>query len=333
VIRALQLTLAATALLAGCGHGKKSAPEAARRVNARPTASTSASVDSVDLDEEYLLRAQVAALVPLRGPGVRPGMLEASLDAPQGRRIALAQPAFTAAPTAYRAPLAFYRLARALGLHVVPVTVVHVISVAELGAALDGQHEGLSILRELRVQNDGTVDVMLSMRSTASAGAPWEALRGALVEVDEGREVTTWNRWASAPSPARGEDGALLRDYVEMRVLDYLAANVARRTVTRSGSALVLTDNGAAFPPHPDGPTLNHMLRALCAVARFPRGLRAALVGLDRARAAAAFAGGGFETWLLSPRSLVELDERRAALLTLVEARIAERGAEAVLVL
>jgi hypothetical protein len=333
VIRAVPLTLAATALLAGCGHGKKSAPEAALVMSASATASADVSIDRVEPDEEYLLRASVTTLVPLQGPGVRPGAFEVSLDGPEGRRIARAEPAFSAAPTAYRAPLAFYRLARALGMRVVPVAVVHAISVTDLGAALDGQQGGLPILRELRVQNDGTVDVFLATRSSAAAGSPWEAPRGTPVEVHQGREVTTWHRWASAPSPAPGEDGALLRDYVEMRILDYLAANVARRTATRSGSALVLADNGTAFPPRPDGPTLDHMLRGLRAVARFPRGLRTALAGLDRARAAAAFAGGGFETWLLSPRSLVELDERRAALLTLVEARIAERGVGAVLTL
>lgn len=328
--RAVQLALAATALLAACKHREWSAPEAVPVASA----TVSASFDAIDLDEESLLRASVEALVPLRGPAGRSGLFEASLDTRRGRRIALAQPAFTAAPLAYRAPLAFYRLAQLLGVRAVPVTVVHAISVAELGAALDGQREGLSILRELRIQNDGSVDVLLATRSSASAGSPWEALRGgAVVELDQGREVTAWDRWASAPAPAPGEDSALLRDYVEMRVLDYLAANVARRTVTRSGSALVVADNGTAFPPHPDGPTLDHMLGSLRAVARFPRGLRAALTGLDRSRAAAAFAGGSFGSWLLSPRALVDLDERRAALLTLVEARIAERGADVVLAL
>ncbi len=80
-----------------------------------------------------------------------------------------------------------------------------------------------------------------------------------------------------------------------------------------------------------DRPTLDHLLRRLRALARFPRGLRDALVRFDRGRAAATFTAGGFEAWLLAPRTVVELDERRAALLTLVEARIAERGAAAVL--
>jgi hypothetical protein len=215
-------------------------------------------------------------------------------------------------------------------MRVVPVTVVRAVSVSELGGALEGSG-GLTALRALRVQNDGTVDVLLATRGSASAGSPWDAPGGALVAVDGGVEVGTWDTWASAPAQAPGEDGALLRDYVEMRVLDYLAANVGRRTARRAGHALVLADDGAVFSPHPDGPALDVLLRRLRGVARFPRGLRDALARFDRAHATAAFAEGGFETWLLPPRVLVELDERRAALLTLIEARVAERGAEAVL--
>src|SRR5262249_34378561 len=183
------------------------------------------------------------------------------------------------------------------------------------------------------VQNDGTVDVLLATRSSASAGSPWEGARGSPIDVVEGREAARWERWAEAAAPVPGEDGALLRDYVGMLVLDYLAANVGRRTVMRAGSALVLVDNGSAFPPRTDQATLDRMLRRLRTMARVPRRLREALVRFDRERAAATFNEGGFERWLLAPRTVVEIDERRAALLTLVEARIAERGAAAVLAL
>ena len=339
------LAVAAPGLLGGCGLGRWAGPGGA--ASAAPCVSVSASATPIpstipsaagpeaapDPDEETLRRSRLAGLAPLHGPGARAGVFEAALDAPGGRREAIAEPATVAAPTAYRVPLAFYRLARALGIRVVPVTVVRAIPLGELGGALEPRGGGLPVLRGLRVQNDGTVDVLLATRASASAGSPWEAPRGALVAVDAGPEVSAWDRWASAAEPAPGEDGALLRDYVEMRVLDYLAANLARRTTLRSGRALVLADNAAAFSPHPDGPTLDAMLRRLRAVARFPRGLRDALARFDRARAAAAFAEGGFETWLLPPRVLVELDERRAALLTLLEARVADRGAAAVLAL
>lgn len=275
-----------------------------------------------------LRHASLVRLVAIHGPGVRPGLFEAHL----GGEIGRAELSLKADPTACKAPLAFSRLARALGAGVVPITVHRMLTFDELGAALDHDPDARPLMRELAVQNDGTVDVLLATRAGSSARSPW-GLPGAPVDVTAGREVATWDRWASAPAPAPDEDSALLRDYVEMLVLDYLAANVARREALRVDHALVLADNGSAFPPHANRPTLDRMLRRLRGVARFPRGLRVALGGFDRARAAAAFAQGGFATWLLSPRTLVELDERRAALLTLIEARVAERGAEAVLTL
>src|SRR6185437_4658398 len=116
----------------------------------------------------------------------------------------------------------------------------------------------------------GTVDVLLATGASASAGSPWEAPRGVAVAVNAGPGVATWDRWASAEAPLPGEQGGLLRDYVEMRVLDYLAADLGRNTALRSGDALVLADNAGAFAAHPDGPTLDAMLRRIRAFRRFP---------------------------------------------------------------
>lgn len=265
-----------------------------------------------------------------RGPGVRRGLLEAALE---GGRSARAEPASGAAPIAYRTPAAFSRLARALGMDVVPVTVVRAVPAFELAAAAEGDAGARALVADLRVQNDGTVDVLLSTPSSASAGSPWDAAAGQLFDPGDEKAVGTWQRWAEAAAPAPGEDGALLRGYLEMLALDYLAANGARHAALRTGHGICLAENGTAFPPHADPPSLDRLLRRLRAAARFPRGLRDALARFDRARAAAVFQEGPFPGWLLSPRALVELDERRAALLTLLEARIAERGAEAVLTL
>lgn len=327
-------------VLAGCGQGRAGATASASTTAsviasatttaiATTTATTSTTASTSATAEEGILRTSaIEGLVAQRGPGVRRGVFELRL-AGEGRRMGTAEPALLAAPTAYRAPLAFSLLARELGMRVVPPAVVRAVPVAELGAALG---EGAkALLGELRVQNDGTVDVLLAARSSPSAGSPWEAPRGTPFDPSEERETAAWARWAASSQPAAGEDGALLRDYLEMLVLDYLTANVARRTAVRAGSALVLVDNASAFPARVDGPSLDKMLRRLRAVARFPRGLRDALARFDRARAEATFHEGGFEGWLLAPRTLVELDERRAALLTLIEARLAERGAASVL--
>ncbi len=323
-------------VLAGCGRAQGTTGGPGLTEIATPTASAVSSakvvaaLEPVDPDEAYLLGAPIVQLKAQRGPGVRSGVYTASLGESSASRTATAEPATAAAPIAWKAPLAFYRLARALGMHVVPVAVVRPFAIDDLARALGADPGAGAILRDLRVQNDGTVDVLLASPAGTSAGSPWGP-RGAPFDASADREVASLDRWAAAPSPVSGEDGALLRDYVEMLVLDYLSANVARRTAMRSGSALVLADNGSAFPPHADRPTLDRLLRRLRAVARFPRSLRDALSRFDRDRAAAVFTGGAFETWLLAPRTVVELDERRAALLTLVEAHIAERGPAAVL--
>jgi hypothetical protein len=327
----------AVLVLAGCGRaqttteGTTGGRSLAATAMPAATALTSASValEQIDPDEEYLQHAVLAQLKPQRGPGVRSGVYTAALG---GTRTATAEPATTAAPIAWKAPLAFYRLARALGMHVVPIAVVRAVALDDLAVALSAEPDARAFLGDLRVQNDGMVDVLLATPASPSVGSPWGA-RGRPFDASADRDVAALDVWAASPAPVPGEDGALLRDYVEMLVLDYLAANVARRTAMRAGSALVLADNGSAFPPHADRPTLDRLLRRLRAVARFPRGLRDALSLFDRSKAAAVVTAGGFEAWLLAPRTVVELDERRAALLTLVEARIAERGAPAVLAL
>ena len=67
----------------------------------------------------------------------------------------------------------------------------------------------------------------------------------AALEDIAGRCCRFWNGANSLLIPI-GEDGALLRDYVEVRVLDYLAADQARPEVLRKGSGLALADNAPA---------------------------------------------------------------------------------------
>jgi hypothetical protein len=237
--------------------------------------------------------------------------------------------ALVADPNAYRRPLAFARLARAMGARVVPRAALRHVSAGDLAAAAGDA--GASVVREARVLNDGTVDVLVTARSTPHAGSAWEDPVGKVIDPTDAREMALWDRWASSPTPAQGEDAGLLRDYVEMIALDYLAADDARRSAVVTPRAIVLVDNASAFPPHPDARMLDRLLRRLRAAERFPRGFYAALHAFDKARAEATFASGSFETWILTPRARVELDERRAALLTLLSAKIAARGEGAVL--
>ncbi len=283
--------------------------------------------------ESALASGTLVALTPAAGAGASAGIFAATLAEPAGS--ATVTLALTSAPTAYRRPLAFARLAAALGMHVVPAAAERHVSAGEIAALLEPQREIAALVgARLRVLNDGTVTALL-VASAPSALAPgWDPRLARRVEARASYEVRTWERWASSPDLAAGEDSRVTRDFVEMLVLDYLSANATRRTLLTSarGDALVLDDNREAFPVTAPPAAVDQLLRRLKPVARFPRGLRAALLAFDRESAREALAPpGSFEEWLVSPRGLIELDERRAGLLSLVEARVAERGEAAVL--
>jgi hypothetical protein len=333
----------ALVLASGCGERGRAGPVAtassasSATASATTTSATTASAEAARAaalplgpEERLLLEAPIVAAALAPGP-IRKGGLDALLG--EERRSAAMDPAPLADPVGYRRALAYARLARAIGARVVPATALRQVSAGELAKLAEGSAELTALVRAARVLNDGTVDALMAARAPAHAGSPWEAPVGMIIHPESGAGPATWERWARSPTPLPGEQAGLLRDYVEMLVLDYLAANVSRQRVQVVGEALVLADNGSAFPPRVDAPTLDKMLRRLRAVERFPRGLLGALGALDRDRAAAVFAEGRFSERLLSPRVLVELDERRAALLTLIDARVTVRGADAVLCL
>jgi hypothetical protein len=328
-IAAMGLGCTAPAAADRCPEISASAP-----IVAAPTIASAARPRARDPAERALEDSAIVALKPAAGLGPSAGIFVATLaEAAGSAGSATLTLALASAPTAYRRPLAYARLAAALGMHVVPAAVERHLGAGEIAALLE-PYPGLAALlaTRLRVLNDGTVTALLSAPAPGSRGEIASAVR---VEARESFEVRTWARWAASPAPAADERPLLTRDFVEMLALDYLAANVTRRTLLRDRDrgrdALVLDDNREAFPQGADRLAVDRLLQRLRPVARFPRGLRDALVAFDQERARQALTPGAFEGWLVSPRALIELDERRAGLLSLVEARIAERGEAAVL--
>jgi len=266
----------------------------------------------------------------------RPGVLTATLERrdPKGTATVTLALAVDQHPVAFRGPLAFEKLAREMGTRVVPAVVLRRIGTNELGALFAAQKD----LRDYFalhavVQNDGTIDALLMAPSRGDGAEAWAPLGGRDVTIDGSLEGKTWAQKVASIDPLPEEPPGLLRDYVETLVLDYLSGNVLRRSVhyDEARGALHLTSNEAAFPQKVDPRALDKLLSRLRPVMRFPRGLRDALVRLDRTRARALFADGPFASWLVSPRTLIDLDERRQSLLTLLDARIAEHGPARVL--
>ena len=331
VIAATGLGCGAPAVVDGCPQSTASAAIVAAATI--PPAPIAPPPRAQDPGERALEDGAIVALTLAVGVGPGAGILAARLADPAG--TATATLALTSAPTAYRRPLAFARLAAALGLHVVPATVARHLGAGEIAALIEPQPALAALLGgRLRVLNDGTVTALLAAPAPSGLLAAWDPAAARRVEAKASYEVRTWERWAASPDLAAGEDRRITRDFVEMLVLDYLAANAARRTLVLAPGrdALVLDDNREAFPVAAERAAVDQLLRRIRPLARFPAGLLAALTAFDRERAREVLAPpGSFEDWLVSPRGLIELDERRAGLLSLIQARVAERGEAAVL--
>jgi hypothetical protein len=334
----------------GGGALASTAPVKGDRSGGAPAEAPSAAADRAEAAPEELdpvvsslLQARIVALKPTPFEAGGPFAFEATLEGALAFRTSASERgaatlvlAQSSAPIAYRRSLALHRLAAALDLHIVPAAALRPISVGDLGALLQADPRALAQIRaRARVQNDGTVDALLIAPAPTALGSPWTRPRSVSISPSGSVHVRTWERWAESPTPVPGEHPTLLRDFVELLVLDYLAAVITRRTILflPEAGALLLDDNREVFPLHADAASVESLLLRLRSVARFPRGLRDALTRFDRSTAALAFEPAGFESWLLSPRSLIELDERRAGLLSLIEAQVAERGAGAVLCL
>jgi len=332
--RRAAISAAILILAAGCTSAEDR-PAPAPSVKAAPSAPPLRAEAPAHMDAlaRQLAEGRIVALgtlVAARGRGTQPGVFEAQVapvdahDADSPLRASLSL-ALADAPIAHRRPLAFYRLAKAIGARVVPTTVLRRVGVGELGALLEQNADLLAFLRaQASVQNDGTVAALLTTRPEQRAVA---------LDPRSAPEILAWERWARAPSTAPGERPELTRDLVETLVLDYLAANVMRERVLYDSErgALVLDDNRDAFPLRPEPAALMPILERLRAVARFPKGLRDALARLDRATATSVLGGQDFSSRLLPPRALIDLEERRATLLSLLEAKIADRGMDSVL--
>ncbi len=277
------------------------------------------------------------------GPGAaREGIFHASIEAPGLPADARAEVrvSLVDAPITYRRRLAFHRLAAALRAHVVPACVERRMTLGEIGERLERQPLAIDFVREqVSAQNDGTVSTLWMALAPEASGSPWSPPSGAPLDPYGDGEPARWTRWIEASSREADEVPTLARDWLEMFALDYLAATSHRRSVfvVRDGEGrgraigLVLFDNVNAFSPARSRTASSALLKRLTLAERFPRALRAGLIALTPARAAELFAPGDFDTWLLPPRALVELEERRAALISLIEAKISGRDEATVL--
>ena len=132
-----------------------------------------------------------------------------------------------------------------------------------------------------------------------------------------------WSRLAEGPNEPPEAQRREVRDWTAVLVLDYLSANILRRTIEQEDGAgrLWLVDNRSAFVEHPESFALDQQLAKLRRVQRWPDGLAASLGRLDEAKLEALLAPGEYDDWLVHRRARAEVAIRARALGSWLRAR------------
>jgi hypothetical protein len=221
----------------------------------------------------------------------------------------------------YKGEIAAYRLATALGLSNVPRAVPRSFAADDLrDLQPDFDAQGL-------VDDDGRV---------RGALIPW--IPGYRVLPLEGAtQRAQWEPWLYDARAGIPEDKRALAASVSiMLAFDYLTANWDRWSGGNvaedgAGGRVLFVDNDGAFYEWPAPAALARQRALLEHVTRFSRHFIDAVRALDAAGLRAAIGDETPGVPLLSERSLAGVEARRASLLHLVDARVGDAGAAAVL--
>jgi hypothetical protein len=327
---------------------------AAERRRASASASTAtASSATGPASVQAASRAQAAVVIEPASPHFAGGVVD---DAEALRQLAQAEPlsfkpvgsTSTVFRTKLRAPLdaafkvashdrplgpaaevAAYRVARCLGMDSVPPAITRELPLARIDGRLEPEAEERwpEIEARLVVSAQGIVRGaaiywIKELRELDFGGQPARPI--ALGWLSDGGELPEAQR-------------ALARAFSELFAFDYVIANGDRWSGGNvkgdaAGTRVWVRDHDLAFASHPPGKQ-RELWKLVTQVDRFSRGFVTRLRALDRAcleRELREDPAGALGE-LLSERQLVELLDRRAALLSHVDALIAERGEARVL--
>jgi hypothetical protein len=218
----------------------------------------------------------------------------------------------------YRAEIAAYRLASALGLDNVPRAVPHAFDATLLRSADDFTQKAL-------VDPDGRV---------RGALMPWiDEYR--VLPLEEAGWRAKWEPWltdahATIPSDAR----ALARAVSTLVAFDYVTANWDRwsgANVAQDGATgkVLYVDNDGAFYESPPQQALSRQLALLRRVVRFSRRFVTALRELDANELRDVFGDESPGNPLLPEAVVLATDARRKTVLEVVDARLADAGDDA----
>jgi hypothetical protein len=209
-----------------------------------------------------------------------------------------------------------------LKLTIVPPARVERVPLWRLSALLQDQEQvRADVAEHAVVGNDGKV---LALVQEECGGRP--------LFVGPGPPFAGWAKLAASAEQPSAKELRSVHDYVQMMALDYLTGNVQRGYVSFDDDTgrICVTDNSGAFPGYLTPEAQNLLLRRLRPLRRFPPGLDEALTQLDGPAAKRLFQSGSFASWLVGPRQLTDLAERRATLRTLLHAKVERYGSKAV---
>jgi hypothetical protein len=261
----------------------------------------------------------ITALAPADGAELARGAhLVATTESGTRLRVTLAS---KATPLPHPRSLGFYRLAQTLGFTAVPVTEVQRLPLDWLVSRLPSDPAGRRILEAALVSHDGSVAALVQE-------LPGEMRRLSL----DDPLIERCQTLATSRAPVPAAERALVRAWVEIAVLDYLAANVLRAegVLADGGRRLLAIDNAGAFPGWISSEALDIPLSRLRPVLHFPADLRGQLRRLDARRVDGEDLRQGYEDRLLGRRDGADLIDRRATVATLVAARASQYGIQSI---
>ncbi len=276
-----------------------------------------------EVDQDAIL-ATLTERYPLRVRQVGTSSVTLRLDLSGGTSAAF-KPRTGSHPRGYRAEVAAYRIARALGMDNVPPAIVRRLPRPTLEARFDGDGPAAweGIRQEIRWDAPGVA------RGAMIYWVP-QLRRSELDTVDGVDAVAGWLR-AGEPVP----DDGRAPDLAAMLALDYLIGNWDRFSggnvsQTDAGDRLYVRDHNIAFNEPFYDARYERVRAGLERVERLPRGFVTRLQALDEAALRAALAEDPEDAVrpILSDEQIQGVLARRRALLSYIAAQIALHGAE-----
>jgi hypothetical protein len=238
------------------------------------------------------------------------------LELPSGKKAAW-KPASRRGPVRYKGEIAAYRLARALGLPNVPPAFARPFPAAAFSAARGGDE----LLAKDGVVNGALLPWIDDLSFLALETAPLS-----------GR----WKQWLRRGEAIPDDQRELARQLSTLVAFDFVTGNWDRWSGGNvgldkaTGTVLYIDNDGAFFevPPR-DGLARNRAL--LQGVDKLSRSFMTRLRALDEDALRRAIGEEAAGVPLLSPRALAGVSERQRELLSIVDTKVADGGADAVL--